>query len=364
MKTKVSIWWEYAVILLFFIGGCHLFVYFKTAGMVELFSDVSSRPFDPAAAHIKATFGGVLFGSIIIWFESSLYPWLSRFFTKYQRRIIWAVCVPSLIFTTVLIINISYITLIEGIDISNAFEPTMEFIGSGFFVSFMVHCFFLSIAVSFIRQLRINFGETVFLNYLFGKYSDPLVEERNFMFLDLNGSTQIAEKLGHIKYSRFLNKCFDDILYALDGYKFHIYQFVGDEVVLTWKMNDDSTGKAIDMYKAVERELKLQSSNYIEQFGLAPIFKGGVSSGQVTATLVGKGNRQMAYHGDVLNTAARLLGQCKKFNKPILFTDIYLESLTEPLNFIPTFLSELKLRGKEETSKIYSPEFFPNTSTQ
>lgn len=356
MKTKISIWWEYTVILLLFIGGCNLFVYFKTAGMVDLFSDTISRPFDPASAHLKATIGGLFFGIIIIWFESSFYPRLAKYFSKVHRRIIWTICIPILIFSNVLFVHLSYLILSEGMAFNKATAQAMDFMLSGFFTSFLVHCFFMSLGVSFIRQLRINFGETVLLNCLSGKYSNPLIEQRSFMFLDLNDSTQIAEELGHVKYSRLLNKCFDDILEALSTFNFEVYQFVGDEVVLTWKIKDDPTGKAIDMYEAVDRKLDAEGLNYINQFGTIPVFKAGVSCGEVTATIVGKGSRHMAYHGDVLNTTARLLGQCKKLNKPLLFTDFYLKSLTEPLKFKPHFLSELKLRGKEKMSRIYTPE--------
>lgn len=356
MKTKISIWWEYTVILLFFIGGCNLFVYFKTAGMVDIFSNSVSRPFNPLEAHFKATVGGLFLGIIAIWFESRLYPRLSHYFTKLHRRIIWSICIPVLIFINVLTVHLSYLLLFEGMALEAATAQAMDFMRSGLFISFLVHCFFLSLAVSFIRQLRINFGETVFLNYLSGKYSNPLIEQRSFMFLDLNKSTQIAEKLGHVKYSRFLNKCFDDILEALLPFKYEVYQFVGDEVVLTWKIKDDTTGKAIEMYDAVNAKLEGESQIYRQQFGIAPKFKAGVSCGEVTATMVGKGSRHMAYHGDVLNTTARLLGQCKKLDKPLLFTDFYLKSLTEPLKFKPHFLSELRLRGKQKMSRIYSPE--------
>ncbi len=356
MKSKISIWWEYTVILLFFIGGCNLFVYFKTAGLYEVFANVGTRPFNPSEAHLKATIGGLLFGLKMIWYESKLNPWVARYIRKWQRRLLWVVSIPVLIFSTVFQIQMLYLMMAEGYAFAKAIDSAMLFIRSGIFTSFLVHCFFLSLALSFIRQLRINFGETVFLNYLSGKYSNPLVEKRSFMFLDLNNSTRIAEELGHVKYSRFLNKCFDDILDALKSFNFEVYQFVGDEMVLTWKIKDDTTGKAIDMYEEVNLKLLKEQDNYIKLFGKTPRFKAGVSSGEVTATMVGKGSRHMAYHGDVLNTAARLLGQCKKLNKSMLFTDFYLKSLTPPLKFKPHFLSELKLRGKVKMSRVYSPE--------
>ena len=55
------------------------------------------------------------------------------------------------------------------------------------------------------------------------------------MFMDLRGSTAIAEKLGHHKYSEMMQSCFHDLTSIVINYKASIYQYVGDEVVLTWE---------------------------------------------------------------------------------------------------------------------------------
>ncbi|WGK66241.1 adenylate/guanylate cyclase domain-containing protein [Croceiramulus getboli] len=353
MNSKISIWWEYTAILLFFVGGCNLFVYFKTAGLTDIFSNLDNRPFPPAEAHIKATLGGLLYGIKVIWFESRGLPWISGLLNRNYRRVIWVVGIPLLIFSTVIQIQLFYDIAIRGMSLKQAFDASLAFISSGIFLSFLVHCFFLSIALSFIRQLRIYFGETVFLNYLTGKYANPLVEERTFMFLDLNGSTSIAEKLGHVKYSRFLNKCFDDTLDALEGFHFEVYQFVGDEVVITWETQKDTSGTAIAMYRRVTEKLENNKEHYKRIFGIVPTFKAGVSCGKVSATMVGKSGRHIAYHGDVLNTTARLLGQCKKLGRSILFTDFYLNKISNQTNFNAEHLAELRLRGKKTKSQIY-----------
>ena len=47
------------------------------------------------------------------------------------------------------------------------------------------------------------------------------------MFLDLVGSTKIAERLGHKTYSRFIRHCFHDLTDIVLRYKAEIYQYVG-----------------------------------------------------------------------------------------------------------------------------------------
>ncbi len=55
--------------------------------------------------------------------------------------------------------------------------------------------------------------------------------------------------------------------------------------------------------------------------------KAGITSGEVTATEIGVIKRSIAYHGDVLNTAARIQGECSKLNKELLISEEFLQML-------------------------------------
>lgn len=70
-------------------------------------------------------------------------------------------------------------------------------------------------------------------------YRKPFSEvERIFMFLDIRSSTTIAEELGHVQYFALLNDFFRDIAEPISKNKGHIYQYVGDEVVVSWPLDD------------------------------------------------------------------------------------------------------------------------------
>jgi len=56
------------------------------------------------------------------------------------------------------------------------------------------------------------------------------------MFIDLNDSTTIAEKIGDIEYNKFLNNFFYDITDSIIENYGRIYRYVGDEVVVSWKL--------------------------------------------------------------------------------------------------------------------------------
>jgi len=52
-----------------------------------------------------------------------------------------------------------------------------------------------------------------------GKYYKPKSENRIFMFVDLNSSTTLAEKLGNERYHELLKDFFADILQRPTGIK-------------------------------------------------------------------------------------------------------------------------------------------------
>ncbi|MCP4713222.1 MAG: hypothetical protein GY869_31715, partial [Planctomycetes bacterium] len=91
-------------------------------------------------------------------------------------------------------------------------------------------------AALFILQVSDKFGQGVLVNFLLGKYHQPKEEERIFMFLDLKSSTTYAEKLGHLRYSRLIQDCFFDITEVILRHDAVIYQYVGDEVILSWPL--------------------------------------------------------------------------------------------------------------------------------
>jgi hypothetical protein len=115
-------------------------------------------------------------------------------------------------------------------------------------------------------------GQNVLLNYIRGKYHQPIEEERVFMFLDLNASTTIAERLGDKQYHNFLNDFFFDITPAIVESKGAIYQYVGDEVVVTWTKEEGlRDANCIKCYFRIVATIHLLSSRYQAKYGFVPI---------------------------------------------------------------------------------------------
>lgn len=222
-----------------------------------------------------------------------------------------------------------------------------------FFATLAIYYFFMTVLINFINQVNKKYGPGVLVPLLLGKYRNPREEERIFMFMDLKSSTTLAEKLGHLRYSSFIRDSFMDINNVVSSYDSEIYQYVGDEIVLSWRMADGtSKASCIHFYFACREEFLKRASYYQDEYGLLPEFKAGVHGGRVTAVEIGNIKRDIAYHGDVLNTAARIQGLCNEYKQQLLVSTELLGKidLTGTLQAEP--LGPVLLKGKEDPVEI------------
>lgn len=198
-------------------------------------------------------------------------------------------------------------------------------------------------------QINNKFGQGVFWNILRGKYNTPKEESRIFMFLDLNSSTTIAEKLGAKKYHAFLKDIFTDITNPILDNKGEIYQYVGDEVIVAWKYDDGiQNSKCVQCFFDIKYHLQQLNNKYIGQYGIAPAFKAGIHCGKVVAGEVGIIKRDITYSGDVLNTTSRIQDMCKEFNEEVIVSGDLAASLILADNFATQPLGSIKLKGKQQ----------------
>lgn len=153
-----------------------------------------------------------------------------------------AVLKVSLLVTAVFIFTLGVLALsiISGIPTEEAISQYLLWIQSPLMMVALLTIIVSAIMISFIWQMTIKIGPNVLFNLIIGKYHFPREEDRVFMFLDMKSSTTIAEKIGHIKYSELIQDCFADLTESAITHQVEIYQYVGDEAVLTWKTDTAS----------------------------------------------------------------------------------------------------------------------------
>jgi adenylate cyclase len=173
------------------------------------------------------------------------------------------------------------------------------------------------------------------------------------MFVDINGSTAIAEKLGDEKYHQLLKEYFADLTNPILDNKGEIYQYAGDEVIIAWKFEDGiQYNRCINCFFDMKNEIEKHREKYLAKYKLIPSFKAGIHCGKVIAGEVGIIKRDITYSGDVLNTTSRIQGKCREFNTSIIASDELINLLPLTGQYTIQFLGSIKLRGKEKDVEL------------
>lgn len=294
--------------------------------------------------------------AIFSWFTLNfLYPQLIQ---KYKIRRLTAVMV---LFDLSVFAGIGILLGIVhySIDYALSFSETISKMGSFLFNStslfFLLVMFIWSYVYQLMNTLLHQIGYAPLGRIMVGYYQKPREEEHIFMFLDLQSSTSSAEKLGHNRYSYFIQDCFRCVSAPLLATGGRVYQFVGDEVVVTWDARKLKNFKStVDFFCLYEEALEKRRSYFESEYGFHPVFTASINVGKVMAAEVGEVKRELAFHGDVLNTAARIQKQCKPYKKQILVTDKFAESL-QKLNteYQINYVDEVKFHGKNRMVKLF-----------
>ena len=133
------------------------------------------------------------------------------------------------------IIHAANIIIILGLNVVEAFQRYGEdAFHPQWLTQKIMYWMILFVLTQLIIEVNEKYAPGVFMDILLGKYIEPKIEKRIVMFMDLKDSTPIAEKLGHQQYFKFIREFIYQISNALIEHGGSIYQYVGDEVVVSW----------------------------------------------------------------------------------------------------------------------------------
>ena len=225
------------------------------------------------------------------------------------------------------------------------------------FLMFMLDLGLLAFISILLLEITDKYGPGGFTNLLRGRYNKPRLENRIFLFLDINDSTAIAEKMGHKKYFSWLKDFFADITEPILANGGEIYQYVGDEIVLSWKNTNLNKQNCLKFIRQAYFILKRKEKKYIDRHGFAPSFKAGIHAGEVTAGYIGIIKKDLVYSGDTLNTSARIRSKCHDLDHNFLFSGDFMEGFTPPDIYKIIEIGEMKFKGRSEKEKIYAVDF-------
>lgn len=207
----------------------------------------------------------------------------------------------------------------------------------------------------FYAEISEHMGHGVLVNFFTGRYHTPKQESRIFMFSDMKSSTAIAERLGHVRYFELLQAYYIDLSDAIVDHAGEIYQYVGDEVVVSWPLEDGlHEDNCIACFHAMKRDLARRTDWYEREFGTRPDFKAGYHVGPVTTGEIGALKKEIIFTGDVLNATARIQSLCNACGVDVLISGELASRLQPETAARLTSLGRQTLRGRERNIELFT----------
>ena len=208
-----------------------------------------------------------------------------------------------------------------------------------------------------ITQLYIEINEKyspgVFIDILRGKYMQPKNENRIIMFIDLKDSTPIAEKLGHEANFKFIRDFIFYVSMGLIEYNGRIYQYVGDEIVVSWLSNRKNARKCRAAIMTARRNLHRNENYFKRRYNTIPEFRVGIHSGEVTVGEIGVIKKDLAMSGDTMNTTARIRSACNELNQKFIMSKDFMDC-SDLKEWQGESLGNVDLKGKANSIELFS----------
>jgi len=309
-------------------------------------------------AYLTANVGGAFLGGV---FGASMIILYSNRILRKKSFLTYVLVNSFMVLTIIFFINViigQFITHFRfgtGILSLASFRYSMDFLFSVQVLKSMAIWFLITLGTTFILRVSEKYGPGVLSDILLGKYHKPVDEERIFMFIDIKSSTSLAEKLGHNSYFKLLSDFFADITDPIRYNKGEIYQYVGDEVVISWKVKQGlQSNNCLHCFFDVKKEIKKHASKYLKKYDVVPEFKAGMHIGNTTVGEIGVLKKEIAFSGDVLNTTSRIQNECNKYQTDLLISEDLLNKLEIDTTFASSKIGEIELRGKQTKTVLYS----------
>lgn len=341
----ITLSWTIVSLFQFFIGYGVLFEYG--------FTDQLDLMIPFKASLITGMVAGVLGGSATVflwekWLRSKPYSWTLR---------------NTLITYTLIFLVVAFVTTLffqsQLLNLPPYNAKVLKNVAPHMFSPNTLVAFFTWLSVSSVTVIALlvndKYGPGVFRKFLLGRYFNPRREERIFMFLDLRSSTTIAEQIGEVNYFSFLRNVFKYATPAILQNEGEIYQYVGDEIVISWELEKGRRdAHCIQCYFEIQKALNDKKNFFLAEYGHHPHFKAGIHYGYVMAGEIGVVKREIAFSGDVLNTAARIQAKCNELGVNILTSKALIDLIAPQDQFKPEEIGRIELRGKKETVTLFT----------
>jgi adenylate cyclase len=213
----------------------------------------------------------------------------------------------------------------------------------------------VTLLLVFLRQASQLVGERTFRMVMRGSYRRPRAEERFFLFIDIVGSTPVAEKLGALSVHRYLNRIFQETSDPVDDHGGEVYQYVGDEIVVTWLVPEGrKAARPLACFFAIEAALARAAPEFEREFGTVPKLRAALHAGEVVTGEAGGSRRAIVFHGDVMNTTSRIENLTRTLGHAFLVSEDARTRMEGAQAYAFTDLGLQELRGRQAPMRVYA----------
>jgi adenylate cyclase len=300
---------------------------------------------------ISSSIMGLVLGAIEVLFLNKKFASISFGRKIFYKTSVYFISICLFLISLIFIVNSHRLNL--SVFHVEVIRSVFLFIKDFVFISILLYIAVIIGIALFISEIGDNIGQGVLKNFFLGKYHTPVIEDRIFMFIDMKSSTTIAEKLGHLKYYELLNDYYADLTKAILETSGEIYQYVGDEVVVSWLVDSGLDAlSCIDCYFMCKKIIKENSKYYVKKFNMVPDFKAGIHVGSITTGELGVIKKEIVFTGDILNTTSRIQGECNKYSVDILISEDLKMLLPSDHHYSFSEIGSFILRGKTKEIKL------------
>lgn len=293
--------------------------------------------------------GGLLFGSFIVFYQRDKLKGKT-----YGHKLI----VHSLLYIFFVCICIGLAGVLGAASNRSAGSFWQKFFNDVYslrVIRLVVTWYFIVLLTIFLLDVSEKYGSGTLRKLMLGKYHTPGREERIFMFLDLKSSTTIAEKIGDEKYFKMLRFFYKVANEAVINSYGEIYQYVGDEIVISWKKEQGiKEDHCLQCFYDIEKAVQDNADKFEKEYAVIPGFKAGVHVGTVMTGEIGTVKKDIVYSGDVLNTTARIVALCNQYGEKLIVSSLLYTELNPSKKFLFSYLDSPQLKGKALPMKLFT----------
>lgn len=322
--------------------------------------DEAVRPYDMHSWAVLGLRSGLIFCICLVMAYLLTYQLkhLVRNLPLWLSLLIKSIIMVAAAFLLNYILHFTYIWLIEKEPLTTELgQSYYKIFQTSLFVSQMIRWLIIFLFTILIIEVNEKYSPGVFFDILAGRYISPKNEKRTVMFIDLVDSTAIAEQLGHKKYFRFIRDFIYFISVALLENDGQIYQYVGDEVVVSWVVKKPNANrKCLQALLDCKRILQRNKNYFKKQYDVVPEFRAGIHTGEVTIGEIGVIKKDLAMSGDTMNTAARLRSATSELDQKVIISKDF-AAQTNLKNWDAINLGLIDLKGKESAMELFALKF-------